>query len=401
MRSLSDLTSQCIRCGFCLESCPTFVLSGRETESPRGRIYLARTADEGKIPWEETRHAFDTCLGCRACEPACPSGVEYGQILEQARQRLGASPAVTKLVDGMSDHKKFKAQVGLGQLWPGNRVPGFIAKSLSNEKPEANLPQRPKRRDWQPLIEADLPAVRGEAYILEGCVMRVLYPDVHVALRRLLRRVGFTVRESQAGCCGALHAHTGMVPDAADRANQLVKTMSGDIPVIVDSAGCGSFMKEYGLLPVDEAKQFSTRVFDASEFLLANGLGQTLQLSPGLKTSVTYHDACHLAHGQRIKDAPRDLLRGIPNIDFRELNESDMCCGSAGTYNLTQPSRARALLERKWANIVATGAQILATGNPGCHAWIQQAGREQKSKVKVLHTLELLEASFSGLDERP
>jgi glycolate oxidase iron-sulfur subunit len=401
MRSLSDLTSQCIRCGFCLESCPTFVLSGRETESPRGRIYLARTADEGKIPWEDTRRAFDTCLGCRACEPACPSGVEYGQILEQARQRLGASPGVKKLVDGMSDHKKFKTQVALGQLWPGNRVPGFVAKSISSEKPEANLPNLPKRRDWRPLNEADLPAVKGEVFILEGCVMRVLYPDVHVALRRLLRRVGFTVRESQAECCGALHAHSGLVPDAAERASQLVKTMPGGLPIIVDSAGCGSFMKEYGLLPVDEATKFAERVFDASEFLLEHGLDQTLQLSQGVKATVTYHVACHLAHGQRVKDAPRRLLQSIPGAEFRELNESDMCCGSAGTYNLTQPSRARALLDRKWANIAATGAQILATGNPGCHAWIQQAGKEQKSEITVLHTLELLEASFSGLDYRP
>lgn len=393
MRSLSDLTSQCIRCGFCLESCPTFVLSGNETESPRGRIYLARTADEGKIEWQQTREAFDTCLGCRACEPACPSGVEYGQILEQAREQLGASPAVSKLVDRLSDPGKFRLQVALGQLWPGNRVPGFVAKSLSDEPPQADLPRLPKNGDWPPLDETLLPAVTGEVYILEGCVMRVLYPHVHTALRRLLRRVGFSVRETKAGCCGALHAHSGLSNKAKTKSNQLVESMFGDLPIIVDSAGCGSFMKE--------SRDLEHRTFDASEFLLQNGLNARLAESKGLNATVTYHDACHLAHGQRIKDAPRTLIQAIPGIQFVELPESDMCCGSAGIYNLTEPDRARALLDRKWANVASTGAEILVTGNPGCHAWIQQAGQERGGRVQVLHTLDLLEASFSGLDHRP
>jgi glycolate oxidase iron-sulfur subunit len=419
MNSLSDLTSQCIRCGFCLESCPTFVLTGRETESPRGRIYLARSADEGKIAWEETRHAFDTCLGCRACEPACPSGVEYGQILERAREELGGSKGLKKVVDGMSDPRVFRFQAGLARLWPGDKVPGFVSRTLTDEPPEARLPRIPRPTPWPELDESELPPVKGEVHVLEGCAMRVLYPDVHDALRRLLRRVGFTVRNSESGCCGALHAHSGFIDDAKNLADRLVESMPGDIPVIVDSAGCGSFMKEYGLLagkhplpdlgagqllrsstrpiPRGRESEFSARVFDASEFLVRNGLIEALKASPGVPATATYHDACHLAHGQRIRHEPRDLIQNVPRLKFVELTESDMCCGSAGVYNLTQPGYARRLLDRKWANVEASGAEILATGNPGCHSWIQQASDEHGRKVRVVHTLELLESSFSGL----
>jgi glycolate oxidase iron-sulfur subunit len=373
------------------------VLTGRETESPRGRIYLARTADEGKIAWEETRHAFDTCLGCRACEPACPSGVQYGQILERARHELGAGPGVKRLVDGLSDPGKFRLQVGLAKLWPGTKVPGFISRTLTDEPPEARLPRIERRAAWPALDERDLPEVKGEVYLLEGCVMRVMYADVHEALRRLLRRVGFVVRESKAGCCGALHAHSGLLEDAVRLADQMVKDLPDDLPVIVDSAGCGSFMKEYSHLPAGGEGTFAARVFDASEFLHRNGLAERLKSSPGVPATATYHDACHLAHGQRITDAPRALVQNVPGLKFVELSEADMCCGSAGVYNLTQPGYARRLLDRKWANVEATGAEILATGNPGCHSWIQQASDEHGKKVRVMHTLELLESSFSGL----
>lgn len=389
MQNLSDLTSQCIRCGFCLESCPTFVMSGRETESPRGRIYLARCADEGKVAWEDTRAAFDTCLGCRACEPACPSGVQYGQILELARDRLGASEGVTKLVDGLSDPETVQRQLAMSRFWPGRKVPGFVSKGLTDEPPVAAMPRTPRRRKWPTLDESNLPQVKGEVAILEGCVMRALYPDVHVALRRLLRRVGYGVRESSAGCCGALHAHNGMLEEAHQKVEALRRDIPVDVPLIVDSAGCGSWLKD--------SSGMASRVFDAAQFLHENGLSETLKSSPGLDLTVTYHDACHLSHGQRIKEPPRGLIQSIPEIKFVELTEADTCCGSAGIYNLTQPTYAKRLLERKWANVQATGADVVAMGNPGCHAWIEQASREAKSKVKVVHTLDLLEASFIGL----
>jgi glycolate oxidase iron-sulfur subunit len=223
--------------------------------------------------------------------------------------------------------------------------------------------------------------------------MRVLYPDVHVALQRLLRRIGYTVIENEGGCCGALHAHNGMLGDANQKVDTLAAALPKDVPLIVDSAGCGSWLKD----PSGRASVLASRVFDAAEFLHANGLLESLKTSPGLNATATYHDACHLAHGQRIRHEPRDLIQNVPRLKFVELTESDMCCGSAGVYNLTQPGYARRLLDRKWANVEASGAEILATGNPGCHSWIQQASDEHGRKVRVVHTLELLESSFSGL----
>ncbi|MCH7904287.1 MAG: (Fe-S)-binding protein [Armatimonadetes bacterium] len=399
MKSLSDLTSQCIRCGFCLEACPTFVITGRETESPRGRIYLARSADEGLIAWSDVKQAIDTCLGCRACEPACPSGVKYGQILELAREKIDQGPAVKKLLDGLSDPKTFRRQVALAKLWPGSRLPGLLSRQLTDEPPQARLPKVSTRQQWPELEDATLPDLTGEVYLLEGCAMRVLYPGVHDATRRLLRRVGLMVRETEAGCCGALHAHSGFIDDAKARATKLIEDMPDDLPVIVNSAGCGSAMKEYGELVGDAGSAFSERVFDPTEFLAELGLASTLAKSRGIRARVTYHDACHLAHGQLIKDAPRQLIQAVPQVEFVELHESDMCCGSAGVYNLTQPTYARALLDRKWENVEASRADIVVTGNPGCHSWIEQASDENGARVKVLHTLELLESSFSGLTQ--
>ncbi|MCH8980029.1 MAG: (Fe-S)-binding protein [Armatimonadetes bacterium] len=397
MKSLSDLTSQCIRCGFCLEACPTYVMTGSEIESPRGRIYLARSADEGVIEWADAQRAFDTCLGCRACEPACPSGVEYGHILELARQKLDQSKGLKKLLDGLSDPAAFRRQVGLAKLWPGTKVPGFVSRQVTDEKPQARLPRVNQPQKWPKINEAEMPELQGEVYLLEGCAMRVLYPGVHEATRRLLRRVGFSVRETDAGCCGALHAHSGFLEDAQGRAKDLVAAMPDGLPVIVNSAGCGSAMKGYGALIGELGEKFAEGVYDATEFLEQHGLADKLTSSPGIEAKATYHDACHLAHGQLIKAAPRALIQAIPGIQFVELPDSDTCCGSAGVYNLTQPTYARQLLDNKWEAVTETKAQIVATGNPGCQAWIEQASDERGGEVKVLHTLELLEASFSGL----
>lgn len=232
--------------------------------------------------------------------------------------------------------------------------------------------------------------------------MRVLFPNVHVATRRLLRRVGFTVKESNAGCCGALHAHNGHLDESHRMAEQLFHAMPGDLPIIVNSAGCGSFLKESSLPPAPEgegAKEWgSGRVFDASEFLFEQGLAETLGRHARFEKKVTYHDACHLAHGQKVWLQPRELLQDIPGIEFVELEESDRCCGSAGIYNVLQPKLARELLERKWRFIERSGAEVVALGNPGCHAWVAQAAREHGGRVRVLHTLELLEESLSEMD---
>ena len=387
MRDLGELTTHCIRCGFCLEACPTFTETGSELESPRGRIYLVRSALDGKLAWDDAAPHLDRCLGCRACETACPSGVEYGAILELARDRLGTTIPKRALLDATAQPWRLR----LSGLYPGRRMPALASRLVSGEAPEADLPRPEPVPAYPPLT--DLPPVRGEVYLLEGCAMRVLYPGVHLALRRLLRRVGLAVREAPAqGCCGSIYAHNGDLAKGRGLSERLAETMPGDLPVIVDSAGCGSWMKE---------SAFAGRAFDASEFLLQEGLVDVLARGR-LDATVTYHDACHLAHGQGVRDAPRELLRAVPGLRLVEMEEADTCCGSAGVYNVTQPKLARSLLERKWANVARTGASVVALGNPGCHAWIAQAAREHGGEVTVRHTLEVLEGASSDaakLDE--
>ena len=399
MKDLGELTTHCIRCGFCLESCPTFSETGSEIESPRGRIYLIRSAVEGKLRWDEdVRLHLDRCLGCRACETACPSGVEYGSILEMARDRIDSqkAPLIKRaLLRSVTSPSTLGFNLKLASLLPGKRIPTWLSYLLSGSTPEADLPTPQIRAPWPELESSSLPPRRGEVYLLEGCAMKTLFPRVHQATRRLLRRIGFTVREVSQACCGSMDLHNGNQAEGIKLARQLVLSMPEDLPVIVNSAGCGSTMRHYGDF-FDAGLEFGSRVRDVSEFLAANGLLEELASSPGLNVRVTYHDACHLAHGQKIWQAPRDLIRAVPNIEFTEMHEADMCCGSAGIYNLTQPTMARTLLERKWRNVEATQAQVLATGNPGCHAWIAQASRERGQSISVLHTAELLEASFLG-----
>lgn len=402
---LSELTTHCIRCGFCLESCPTFVTTGNELESPRGRIYLVRSALEGKLRWQEdVREHLDLCLGCRNCETACPSAVEYGAILEMARDLIEEEkPQRSKqaLLASTTSPLILKTQLTLGRLLPGHRIPSSFSRWVSGQAPEADRPMPQKVADLPPLDESSLPPIKGEVYLLEGCAMRVLFPRVHQATRRLLRRIGYRVREVEQGCCGSFHAHNGFLGHATDLARELIKAMPGDLPVIVDSAGCGSTMKEYGHLVAEgepEALAFASRVKDLSEFLYANGILDVLASARGIAERVTYHDACHLSHGQRITTVPRQLVRAVPGAQYVELPEAEMCCGSAGIYNITQPKMARTLVERKYDNIESTGARIVVMGNPGCHAWIAQAAHEHGEAVRVLHTAEFLEAAFVGLE---
>lgn len=388
--TLEELATKCIRCGFCLESCPTYLLTGEETESPRGRIYLARSADAGKIDWNDARPHIDRCVGCRGCETACPSGVEYGKILELSRSWLEKrKPHLVKqtLLDTLGDPRTLGFKLKLARLFPGKRVPWLLSRLLSGQRPEANKPAPQRRKAFPPLDESRLPFIRDRVYLLEGCAMRVLFPNAHKATRRLLRRIGFEVLPSKAGCCGALHSHSGFVEEGEAMARRVVAEMPTDAAIVVNSAGCGSHLKDVGV----------GRAVDVSQFLAENGLLEVLRdlaaesraQRPTIR--VTYHDACHLAHGQGVRGAPRELLKALPGVELVELSEADLCCGSGGIYNLTQPNLARRMLERKWANIEASGAGIVVMGNPGCQAWIWQASRERNSNVSVLHTVELLE----------
>lgn len=397
---LSELTTHCIRCGFCLESCPTFKVTGEETESPRGRIYLIRSAVEGKLDWkEDVAPHMDRCLGCRACETACPSGVEYGAIFELAKERIEAvRPSIVRktMLKGLTQPTVARLQFKFAKLLPQRKMPGFMNRWIADGPAEAKIPTPMPKRTFAPLDEGQLQPIRGEVALLLGCVMRVLYDPVHEATERLLRRAGFRVHRIQSPCCGALHAHSGLLDEARAFARQLIDAVPAGMPIVVNSAGCGSTMKEYSALNPDWA-EFAHRVVDVSEFLEREGFAEVLRSSHGVEAIATYHDACHLAHGQGITEAPRVLLRAIPRLVLRELPEADTCCGSAGIYNIQQPQLARQLLDRKWANVERTQAQIVVTGNPGCHAWIEQGSAEHGGRVRVLHTMEMLEAAFSGL----
>jgi glycolate oxidase iron-sulfur subunit len=392
-QSISDLAAHCIRCGFCLESCPTFVVTGKETESPRGRIYLIRSADAGAMDWNNgVEEHIDTCVGCRACETACPSGVDYGALLELAREKMESQRGhfgKKALLAGITKPGLLRTQLAISRLVPGKRMPALVSRFLTNDAPEADKPTAQPPATWSALNTETLPPVAGQVGLLTGCAMKVLYPRVHEATRRLLRRVGFEAMNID-GCCGALHAHNGYLGKAQQMADHLVAGMP-QIPLIINSAGCGSFLKEH---LADSEKKLD--IFDISEFLFKNGLGELLAQAPGLNIKATYHDACHLAHGQGIRSQPRELLKSIPGLQLEELNEADMCCGSGGIYNLTQPRLARQLLDRKWSNVENTTAEIIVTGNPGCHAWIAQAATEHGGQRKVFHTAEILEAAFSG-----
>jgi len=389
MRDLSELTSRCIHCGLCLEACPTFVITADEAQSPRGRIHLVNAALEGELEWGSAVDApLSTCLGCRACETACPSGVGYGAILELARKTLrdkDAKPMQKAFAGALTSARALNAQLALAKVWPGKRVPIFVSAAVSGRPAEAEIPKPQRPPNWAPIPQSELPEARGEVYLLEGCVMGVLYPRVHEATRRLLRRAGYIVRDGNGGCCGAMHAHLGYLDESHRRVSELAQSYPLDIPIIVNAAGCGSTLKESPL---------KHRTKDLSEFLVEVGFEAYVKANSKSAGVGTYHDACHLAHGQGIKDPPRRLLSSVNGVRWVELPESDMCCGSAGMYNLTQPSIARQLLDRKWANVESTKADFVVLCNPGCHAWIEQGAREHGGRVRVLHLAELLEESF-------
>jgi len=400
----------CVHCGICLPQCPTYRVLGEEMDSPRGRVYLMRAAAENRIGLTPTmaRH-LDLCLGCRACETACPSGVPFGQLLEATRgqmERRGiAAPGRDRstlrfLLDVFPHPARLGAMLhGLRMYqWSGMQalVRGFglLAPFKKLQAMEALLPPVPAPTAPLPEVIAPRGPRRGRAGLLLGCAQRFFYPDVNADTARLLSAAGYEVVTPRSQeCCGALHLHAGHVDELRAMARRLIPLFRDVDVVVANAAGCGSALKEYAhWLPDDAARLFSERVRDVSEVLA----GCDLPLRP-LRETVTYHDACHLAHGQRVRAEPRELLRRIPGLTLVDLPDSELCCGSAGVYNLLEPEMAGELGRRKIARIRETGARVVAAGNPGCLMQIRQHCRAQGLAVEVVHPVTLL---ARALEER-
>jgi glycolate oxidase iron-sulfur subunit len=410
---------RCVHCGLCLAYCPTFSELGTEMDSPRGRIFLVKSLAEGRIQLtDSTAEHLDLCLGCRACETVCPSGVPYGQLIEAARaeiERQRPGPPLRRLFRWMNFSLLLAHPRMLRLAAAGLRVYQVSGlRSLLRTSGLLQLLPAPLRH-WEPLLpelpsaadRAPLPEVtpargarRVRVGLLTGCIQQVAFGPHNRATARVLARNGAEVVAPRAqACCGALHAHAGEHGTALDLARRTIEVFErADVEaVIVNTSGCGAHMKAYGLLLAgdpawrDRAARFASRVRDVSEFLAEQPLRGSLV---PVERTVTYHDPCHVVHGQKIRTQPRALLAQVPGLRVVELKEADWCCGSAGTYNLTQPEMATRLQERKIAHVLATGADAVVTANPGCIIQIAQGLAAKGSPVQVLHIVEILDQAY-------
>jgi len=411
-----ELIDDCVHCGFCLPGCPTYQNWGEEMDSPRGRIDLMRGLRTGKMEMTPTVAAhFDRCLGCMACVTACPSGVRYDILIEETRAYVEQNYR-RGLLDRLHRSMIFQlfpyprrlramAAFLLLYVWTGLRwlvrhsgllklLPPRLRQLEALQPPVtphnlfARLPDR-------------LPAVGEKRYtvaLVAGCVQRVFNPGVNEATLRVLAAEGCEVVVPRGqGCCGALSMHAGREHESLELARDLIDRFSRE-PVdfiIINAAGCGSHLKDYArLFPGDaRAQQFAAKVRDINEFLAT--LPPRAPRRP-LSVRVAMHDACHLAHAQRIKAQPRALLAAIPGVTLVEVPDSEQCCGSAGIYNLVQPESAEQIGQRKVDNVLSTRADLLASANPGCTLQIQKILRERGKRLPAAHPIEILDASISG-----
>ncbi len=456
-----DLMRQCIHCGFCLPTCPTYAVLGVEMDSPRGRIYQMQAVAEGRmeISPEFVEHMY-CCLGCRACETACPSGVQFGKLIEAAREQIQLEVAHVPVLgetkreiaesSGSEDtplHEYSYKRPVLESLTnrllrrfffdlmlPSRTLTSLVFAALkvyqrsglqtlirrtrlldvANALPTPLQGQLKTPEELMPSARGDLlpqllpevtPALTKKRYrvgFISGCIMDQIYRDINEATIRVLTANGCEViTPPRQQCCGALHVHAGEANGGRQLARHNIDVFEPyncDV-IIINSAGCGSNLKEYGHLLRDDpayvsrAIAFSSKVKDISEFLMSIELNR--EMGP-LNRTVTYHDACHLFHGQKIKQQPRDLLSAIPGLAMVNLKESDWCCGSAGIYNITNQEMASQLLERKMNNIFATGAHVVVTGNPGCMMQIALGARQKGYELAVMHPIQLLDESYQA-----
>lgn len=411
----------CVHCGLCLPACPTYRQLGDENDSPRGRIYLMRGVVEGRIELGDVFIShIGLCLGCRACESVCPSGVPYGSLLETSRAEVArAEDSGRDLTDTLLRfmlHRVFGRPFLLRSFFTAVRWlrdsglaalafrSGLIrgrmrfAAALLLASRRARLRTRPNRKRIQSPDKIDGTTVS----ILNGCVMEGLFRETNRATARVLARNGCEVVETKGqGCCGALHAHAGQIEDARELARRNIEAFasSGAERIIVNAAGCGAAMKEYGELlredPIfsDRARDFSSKVRDVSEFLADTGIQTPTN---EINRVVAYDAPCHLIHAQRITNAPSDLLRKIPGIKLVPLRGFETCCGGAGIYNLQHEELSADILADKIASIKESGADMVATGNPGCIMQIGAGALLNGLKVDVVHPIDLLDAAYDS-----
>ncbi len=400
---MSHAVETCVHCGFCLATCPTYRVLGEEMDSPRGRIILMKEQLEGAIELESMLPFVDRCLGCMACVSACPSGVEYGHLLtpfrarsEQSRRRTLMERATRLMVRSTLPYpQRFRLAAAGGRI-------GRLLRPLLPRPFAAMLDLLPEHLPPAESLPEITPAPatrRARVALLAGCVQQALAPSINRATLEVLRRNGVeVVIPAGQGCCGSLSLHIGETKQAASLARVNLAAFPRDVDaVVVNAAGCGSGMKEYGLLFAGEpdaslAEEFSRRVVDVSVFLDKLGLVKPPGLPAPLR--VAYHDACHLAHAQGVTAEPRRLLSAIPNLTLVEIAEGELCCGSAGVYNLEQPELAGQLGARKAQNVLATGAQAVVTGNIGCMMQIRTHLAAAGQPLPVWHTVELLAAAY-------
>jgi glycolate oxidase iron-sulfur subunit len=411
------LVGDCVHCGFCLPTCPTYVLWGEEMDSPRGRIYLMKQGLEGEPMSDSMVQHWDRCLGCMSCVTACPSGVQYDRLIEQTRaqverrhERSRGDKALRALVFALFPHPA-RLRLVRGPLRALQRT-GLDRRLRATGLLERMSPQLAAMENLAPRLDKPEPLPeritasgerRAVVGLLTGCVQGAFFPGVNAATARVLQAEGCeVVVPPRQGCCGALSVHNGREDEAQRFARRIVDTFEGAAVerVVVNAAGCGSTMKEYAELLADDpayadrARALADKVRDVSEIL--DELGPVAPRHP-LPMTVAYHDACHLAHAQGIRAQPRRLLRAIPGLELREIAEAELCCGSAGIYNIMNPEPARELGDRKAANIVATGAEVLVTANPGCLMQVTSAIERSGHPMGMAHTIEVLDASIRGL----
>jgi glycolate oxidase iron-sulfur subunit len=415
---LEPLIDKCVHCGFCLPTCPSYILLGQEMDSPRGRIYMMKAGVDGRaeINAGMVGH-FDTCLGCMACETACPSGVRYAPLIEETRaaiehhhQRPIGERIFRDLIFRLLPYPNRLRQIAkpLAFVNALRRYPRLLAlmpltlRNLVALAPDATGAGAAKET---PETTPAVGATRLRVGFVTGCVQRVFFSHVNDATVRVLSAEGCeVVAPAQQGCCGALALHSGRDDEARAFARDLIRTFEqAEVDsVVVNAAGCGSSMKTYGHLfrndPewADRARTFAEKVRDVTEVL--GGLGRPQAPRNRMDIRVAYHDACHLAHAQGVRQPPRDLLKAIPGVTLVPVAESDICCGSAGIFNLVQPEMAAELGQRKAAMIADAQPDVIATTNPGCMLQIGAAFRAAGHERPIVHVVEILDASIRGVD---